>query len=127
MKIYCTVCSRKKLETDQSVEAVNLYLSENIRNVYEKSMREGIEFRILSGKFGLLRPDEKIRRYDYLLKDDAVNELKEKIKNQMKSQEIDDITFFAENREEHPNWIPYYNSIIRACNELEIKLKLVEI
>ena len=127
MKVYCTVCSRRKLEVDYPVEAINLYLSKNISDVYEKSKGEGIEFRILSGKFGLLKLNEKVRWYDYLLKEDGVNELKEKIKHQIRSQGIDDITFFAENREEHPNWIPYYNSIIRACGELEIKLKLIEI
>jgi len=127
MEVYCTVCSREKLKTDKPVRAIELYLSPNIKDVYERSNREGLEFRILSGKFGLLGAEDEIEWYDYLLKSEDVEGLKAKLKEQIESQGIDNITFFAENREEHPNWGPYYDAIIRACSELKIDLKLVEI
>ena len=72
MRIYCTTCSRKKLQTKEPVRAIDLYLSENIRRVYSKSLIDGLDFRILSGKFGLLSPDDKVRSYDYLLREDGV-------------------------------------------------------
>ena len=127
MRVYCIVCSRKKLETTAPVNAIDLYLSPNIRDVYEMSQRQGLDFRILSGKFGLLRAEQKIKTYDYLLTQDAVEELKERIKQQITSQGIEGVTFFAENRERHPNWVPYYDSIIQSCNELGINLELIEI
>jgi len=127
MEIYCIVCSRKKIETLRPVDSINLYLSPNIRNVYEMSKHDGVEFRILSGKFGLLAPHDKVERYDYLLKDDAVEGLVEKLKDQIRSQGIDMITFFAENRQEHPNWGPYYDAIIGACEDLGIRLERIEI
>jgi len=127
MKIYCIVCSRKKLETDRPVDALDLYLSPNIKDVFGRSLEDNVGFRILSGKFGLLKSGDKIGWYDYLLTTDAVEGLVKKIKDQMETQGIDDITFFAENRKEHPNWGPYYDVIENACRELGIPYKHEEI
>lgn len=127
MKIYCTICSRKKSEIDRPINAIDLYLSESIRNIHRASQTAGLEFRILSGKFGLLKPYEKVRPYDYLLVPDAVEELKETVKGQMKAQDISEVVFYGENREGHPGWKPYYDVMIGACREMGIKLDLKEI
>lgn len=109
------------------VAAIDLYLSRNIREVYEMSQRQGLDFRILSGKFGLLRADDKMGWYDYLLTKDAVDNLARKMQGQMALDDIKEVTFFAENRERHPNWVPYYDAITKACKGFGVSLGFVEI
>src|SRR5689334_22043512 len=123
MEVYCTACSRKKLGKEEPVAAVDRYVSENVWGVYEFSRREGITFRILSGKFGLLKADDKIPNYDYLLREEDVWDLKERLKRQLGLEGITKLTFFAEDREEHPNWGPYYNAITAACKDLRIPVE----
>lgn len=127
MEVYCTVCSRDKVKTYIPLNAVELYLGPHVKNIHGLSQGDGVGFRILSGKFGLLRAEDAIAWYDYLLTEDAVDELREKISNQISSQGISEMTFFAENREEHPNWNPYYDAIVRACEGAGIELRLKEL
>lgn len=91
------------------------------------SLLDKADFKILSGKFGLLRADDKIATYDYLLKPEDVSGLVEKLKEQITPQEIEHLTFFAENRDRQPNWKPYYAAITRACEVSNVPIKFVEV
>jgi len=46
--------------------------------VYNKSIVDNREFAILSGVFGLVKPEEKIPYYDYCLEERGVRNIKDK-------------------------------------------------
>ena len=123
MKISCTICSREKNTGHSLLPAIRRYASERIHSVHEKSKADKVEFRILSGRFGLLAPDEKIPFYDHLLVSDEIKETKQIVKAQMIREDIDEVVFFMENLAEHPNWQAYYEVIRQACSELNIKFQ----
>lgn len=64
--LYITYCSKKKNKTfDKLLEAITRYESERIEKIHNKAKEYGAEFRILSGFFGLISPDEKIPYYNF--------------------------------------------------------------
>ena len=60
MTIVCTICSAENRADEELQPAVDRYLSERIRWVHAESRRLERPFVILSGKYGLLGPDERI-------------------------------------------------------------------
>ena len=54
LKIYCTICSAKKKDEcgefpELKFPAIELYKSKRIKKIYDLSLEDKIEFRILSG------------------------------------------------------------------------------
>ena len=97
MEIYCTICSKEKRTNKELLKSIERYISERIKAIYNKSKKDNVEFRILSGKFGLLKPEEKIPWYDYKLIMKDVPRLNKIVKQQLFSQKINKIIFFARN------------------------------
>ena len=125
VKIYLTACGRRKKRDAQKINAIERYISKRIKNIYEKSKKDSIPFRILSGKFGLLEPDKKIEWYDKLLLKKDFPELSKLILNQIKNQNIKEIIFFAINPKEDKLSKPYLDIMKKICLENNIKLKII--
>ncbi|MEK6894418.1 MAG: DUF6884 domain-containing protein [Nanoarchaeota archaeon] len=124
MKIYCTICSNNKDKDPKPIEAIKRYKSERITSIYNKSKDEGVDFRILSGKYGLIKPNDKISYYDKLLTKDKIFQIKDLINKQLISQKIKEISFFTNDSKEYK---PYEGLIKIVCSELGIKLEIIEI
>tara|TARA_Y100000310_G_C20685629_1_gene818751 strand:- start:1154 stop:1540 length:387 start_codon:yes stop_codon:yes gene_type:complete len=122
MKIYSTICCKEKKIDKELLESINRYISARIYSIYKKSQKDQVEFRILSGKFGLLKPEDKIPFYDKKLNLQEIEILKEIVKKQLISQKIEEVIFFSENPKENPDWKPYINLIKIACLETEVIL-----
>lgn len=125
MKIYLTACGKKKKRDSCKIKSIDRYLSKRIKTIYNKSKRDSVNFRILSGKFGLLKPDEKIEWYDKLLLKKDIPELEKIIEKQIKNQKINEIIFFAINTKEDKLSKPYLEVIKKVCLKNKIKLKIV--
>jgi hypothetical protein len=122
MKIYCTPCCKEKRDTKELLDAIERYQSDRIRAVFEQSKSDKVELRILSGKFGLLKPQDKIPFYDHPLTAKEIPSLKERVKQQLREQGIDAVVFFSKTQET-PEWKPYVDVMTQACAELGIVLE----
>ena len=122
MKIIATICSKVKLETSGEIPAQELYLAPHILDTKKIADEEGLDFYILSGKYGLISGTQKIPFYDYYLEESAVDELVEVVVGQLEDAEITEIDFYYE---EKPSWQTYISTIQRACERLEVKLNLI--
>ena len=123
MKIYCTPCCKEKRADKELLEAISRYQSERILAVFKKSEQDHVEFRILSGTFGLVHPREKIPFYDHQLTAEEIPQLTQKVKQQLAAQNIDAVVFFSKTTEMQERK-PYADTITQACTELGIPLEL---
>jgi len=115
MKIYCTTCCKEKVGTNEKISAIDLYLSGRINAIYKWSKKDNMEFRILSGKYGLLRPETKIEWYDKKLEMEDVPKIVPKIAQHLSENKIDEVVFFAKDLANFQDWKPYYEAIENAC------------
>lgn len=124
MEIYCTICCKEKRTNKELIESNKRYISERIKTIYNKNKKDNIEFRILSGKFGLLKPEEKIPWYDHKLTMKEIPSLNKIVKQQLSSQKIDKVIFFARNPGKNPDWKPYLALIQNSCSNQKISLEI---
>ena len=125
MNVYCTICCRKKNPNPNPMQAVERYISKRIRSVYEFSQYHDAGFRILSGKYGLLRPVDRIPWYDKKLEFSDIPQVKEIVKQQIIEQGITEITFFSMDPDTYLDWQPYFELIRSACFEVHISFNVV--
>lgn len=124
MRIYCTTCSKEKSEKPGAIRAIDRYESDRINSIYEKAKRDVVEFRILSGKFGLIRPDFFIEWYDRKLEMEVVPILAEQVKKQFIFEKISAVDLFTQNPVEWPEFLPYNTLIEQVCKELNLSLSV---
>ena len=74
MKIHATYCSAEKSRTPGEIPAIVRYTSRRIQWVNKRAQKHGEAFFIVSGKYGLIKAEEEIAYYDFLLTSDALNE-----------------------------------------------------
>lgn len=123
-KVYCTICSKDKRTDRGLLPAKERYISERIEEVEKRANESGLLFVILSGKYGLLRPDDKIPYYDHLLKSEEVESLSEIVKQQITDLDATEIVFYMKPKE---NWGPYFTVLEYATRTLGIKLSIIPI
>jgi hypothetical protein len=124
MRIYCTTCSKEKTIDPEPIKAIDRYQSDRIKMVFEKAQIEGVDFRILSGKFGLLHANTPIVWYDQKLEMEAVPLLSTVVKEQLVADEITAIELFAKNPLEDKEWLPYTTLVEQVCLELKLEFTL---
>ena len=115
MKIYATYCSAEKSSTTGEIPAIERYTSRRIQWVNKRAQRHGETFFILSGKYGLIKAEEEIAYYDYLLTSDALNEHVQLLSQQLSTLGIQQVTFFTRPVRIDSNITPYLKSIEKAC------------
>ena len=126
MKIHATYCSAEKSSAPGEIPAIERYTSRRIQWVNQRAQRHGEGFFILSGKHGLIKAEEAIAYYDYLLKSDALEEHIQLLSRQLSSLGIQTVMFFARPIRIDPNISPYLKSIEEACRLSQVSLEIIE-
>ncbi|MEI6633407.1 MAG: hypothetical protein WCP22_06250 [Chlamydiota bacterium] len=124
--LYCTYCSAGKQKTRAPMSALRRYVSPRIRAVHRMSRGAGAPFAILSGKFGLLGPYEKIPCYDHLLKAGEVAALLPRVTGYLDRKGIRAVRFFHEPLSSNRRLKPYLDAITRSCRLAGVRLILSE-
>lgn len=120
---FCTICCKRKRRGAAPLPALQRYLSRRIRFVHALSRRHGLPLRILSGRFGLLSPDQQIPYYDQPLSASQVDALVPRVATQLATARVKRLVFFARPRAT-PGWRPYYDLLERACRRQRIRLEV---
>ncbi|HON57221.1 MAG TPA: hypothetical protein PLM75_07495 [bacterium] len=126
-KCYITYCCKDKKTDSGLLAAIDRYLSDRIKYVYNLAKQDNAEFFILSGKFGLISAYEKIEYYDKLLGLDEIQKISEKIAEQLKLAEAQNVIFFHFDIKKDPNIQRYYDALKLACQKAEINFISKEI
>lgn len=124
MKAFCTYCSAQKDTTLKMIPAIKRYKSQRIISVYSESLRQKHEFIILSGKFGLLYPNDEVPFYDHLLKHSEVEELAQIVDRQIKLMGLSEIVFFTRSPIQDKNVVCYIDCLEMACEITNTILKI---
>lgn len=127
MTIFCTYCSAEKDQAVGLLASIERYRSDRIRRIYSASLAAGVGFRILSGEYGLLGPNDRIPWYDHLLRFEEVEAMSRKIIRQIRRQKIDQILFFTLPLRLDPLLGPYHEVLQSSCGSTGTALDLIEI
>ena len=126
MKIHATYCSAEKSSVPGEIPAIERYTSHRIQWVNKRAQSQREIFFIVSGKHGLIKAEEEIAYYDYLLTSDALNEHVQLLSQQLSKLGIQHVTFFARPVRIDPNISPYLKSIEKACRLSQVSLEIIE-
>jgi len=118
MKAYITTCCKEKSKFLGEIPMMERYISERIDSVHQKSISDDVAFFVLSGKFGLLSPTNKIPYYDLILEEKDINLMITKVRHQLLVFGITEATLFA-----NPEWKTYVKVIEEACKISNIDYK----
>lgn len=121
MEYLCTTCSKRKRRTTELLPARERYLSRRLRWVWQESQRRQQPLLILSGKYGLLKPHERIPWYDHVLRASEVDKIVPTMVKQLAAGQASQVIFYALPRRTR-GWQPYYAAIAKACTSLGIPL-----
>ncbi|HEV2375299.1 MAG TPA: hypothetical protein VGS19_24465 [Streptosporangiaceae bacterium] len=123
MDVLITTCSQEKRLDADLLPAAQRYLSGRISTVVTRGRALGKKVFILSGKYGLVTPDEEIEWYDRPLTAEDEPAIIELVTRRLAAENIDQVTFYAE-PVDTPGWRPYYNVMADSCANLGITLKV---
>lgn len=124
MLIIATICSRKKKDDVALVAAQERYLGLHINSTRTIAENAKLPFFILSGKYGLIRGEELIPDYDYLLSDDAVSQLSLTVADQLRAVGATSIEFYTEG---NPNWKAYERTVEEAAKQAGVRLQICSV
>ena len=123
MKVICTTCSKRKRQTPGLLPARRRYLSQRIRHVLDQAERSGRPALILSGRYGLLSPSQRIPWYHRVLTEGDVETFVPTLVEQLRSRQVTAVVFHARPRRT-AGWRPYYEVLERACRHLGIRFEV---
>ena len=125
MIVYCTYCSAEKNNSKLLLPTIERYKSIRINTVFNLAKTEGLQFIILSGKYGILEAEQEIGYYDHLLMESEVKKHANLIAKQLKSKNITKIVFYMNSIARDKNLKSYLDCITIASAKsgaiLEIK------
>ncbi len=124
---FSTYCSKEKETYEHPLPAINRYRSDRIRRIYSAAESAGTGFFILSGEYGLLKPNDPIPYYDHLLVGDEVEAHSVKVAEQIKQHGITQIIFFTLPVAADEKLVAYHACLRLACQTAAINLSFVEI
>lgn len=124
MLAYCTYCSANKHYSETRVPAIKLYNSNRIAKVFEEAKQSNTVFLILSGKYGMIDPNEEISYYDHLLAASEIENHSDLIATQIISKNITTIEFYMNSVERDKNLYVYKDCLAKACAKSGIQLKI---
>lgn len=120
--LHLTVCSREKKHTDEQLPAIERYTDERIKKVM-LGVAPHEDFRILSGKFGLLKAEDPIPYYDHLLQLNETDQLNVSVIAALKRLNPSKIIFHTYSLQSDPNLHPYHLLLEKATKECGIALE----
>jgi hypothetical protein len=86
-----------------------------------------LEFRIPSGRFGLLAAGDPIPWYDHLLQANEVEALAAKVAGQIGDGGLTGLTFFTQPLQADPNTAAYRDALRMACEIASVPFNIIEI
>lgn len=126
MHAFCTYCSKDKRDDLSDIPAIHRYRSPRIDGVYDAALRLGVGFYILSGKFGLIPPEQPIPLYNHLLLPSEVPQLVDRVTEQVQRYGITHLVYFTQSFEQDPHVIPYHDVIVSAFSRLTLPVFVVQ-
>lgn len=128
MIYYCTYCSKDKKKIEGKIKSLDLYISDRIKFVKKTADDDNAGFLIMSGKYGLLKPETEIEYYDKLLKPEDLEIYIVKLKKQLLELNAETIIFYHKNPEEDKNITTYINAIKSVADDCSVKIefKIIE-
>ena len=127
MTAFCTYCSAEKDRSQGELPAIQRYRSPRINTVYSAALILGLDFLILSGEYGMLKPNDPIPYYAHLLIASEVPGHAKRVTDQLDAFGVKDLIFFTKSLEEDKNLKPYHDCIKSASQKAGTELKFVEL
>ncbi len=125
--IVSTICCRKKDPAPGLITASRRYLSDRIRSVLQLARKAGLEFVILSGRFGLIHPEEPIPYYDKLLREDEAEEMSGRVADLLRKEKVGKVIFLIPDPELDPHVRPYLNSMGKGARMANAALEVITV
>ncbi len=127
MQLFVTYCSAEKAPDEVPLPALARYRSRRIQAVHEAAEKAGADFRILSGKYGLLTAAQKIPHYDHLLTTDVVARHTALVGGQLDEIAPERVVLFSRPVAEDPQIEPYREVMQQACARNGIAFSVIEL
>ena len=121
MTLHITYCSKDKDRTRKDLPAIERYDSDRIDKIKALAEKRDEDFAILSGKYGLIGPEEKIPFYDELLRERNIPQLITGVRNFLESHNVDKVIYHTRKVENERK--PYFKLVKNACEGLNIELE----
>ncbi|MFO7794273.1 MAG: hypothetical protein R6V35_04845 [Candidatus Nanohaloarchaea archaeon] len=121
MTLHITYCTKEKDRTRKDLPAIERYDSERIDRIKALAEKRNEDFAILSGKYGLIWPEEEIPFYDELLRERNIPQLITGVKNFLESHNVDKVIYHTRKLENERK--PYFKLVKNACQGLDIELE----
>ncbi len=112
---YISLCCAEKREDEGSLPAIERYTAARVHDVYHWARRDGADFRIFSGKFGLLRPSDPLPWYDHILQPEDVLEMAARVAEQNREQGLHKLVIHTAEIETHPQELIYLGCLQGAA------------
>jgi len=125
MDVFCTYCSAHKRNELGQLPSIERYIDKRINDVYASATLLGLEFRILSGKYGLLKPEQPIEFYDHLLTENEVSEHSVLVAKQLAEHGITSVSFFSLSVVSDPNVICYQKCMQLAAAHAGVEFSVI--
>lgn len=122
---YITHCCKQKNENIKLLNAIDRYLASYILYVNKMAKIEKKDFMIFSGKYGLLKPNQKIPYYDKLLTYDDFESLEPVVNKQIIEYNITKITFFHIGIKYDKKVKVYVDFIKNICDKNNVSLDTI--
>lgn len=126
MHAFCTYCSSSKRQDPGEIPAIDRYKSPRINRIHSAARQVGVEFFILSGKFGLIPPNQPLPYYDHLLELKEVPALVELVSSQTREYGIHAVVYFTKSPRDS-NLLPYLTVILIACSITDVQCHVVDL
>jgi tetratricopeptide (TPR) repeat protein len=124
---FCTYCSATKSHESGEIPAIRRYQGSRISKVYDAARALGFEFRVLSGEYGLVGPDQTIPYYDHLLTQPEVPALAAVVARQIVKGGITAFVYFTKPLATNPKVVPYHDALVAACRQTSASLFVVQL
>ena len=124
MLTYCTYCSAEKETSIIKVPAIERYKSSRITAVNTLAKNEGVNFIILSGKYGILDIEQEIDYYDHLLIASEVEKHVQLVSAQLREKKVSKIIFYMNSLARDQHLKPYLDCITLAAAMSSVQLEI---
>ena len=102
--------------------AVRRYISLRIEELHSLAQKRGEAFYILSGEYGLLRPEEMIPWYDHLLLTDEVVGLVPGVAASLEKEGVSELVYYTADASSVVAIAPYLELVQQACSRVGVEL-----
>lgn len=125
MKIICTYCSGEKRKDKGLLPAITRYHSDRIVDLCAEADRQGLEFMILSGEYGLIDREYPLPYYDHLLPAQEVGKLSNRVATTLCMAGIKEVEYHTAAPELVAEVRPYLAVMVAACEQASVVLRVV--